>query len=195
MVRHGEVHNPDKILYGRLPDYHLSSRGVDQAHKTAESFANHDVTALYCSPLERTRETAAPISQVVGLEPQVRDKLIEAGNSFEGMRIKGLRSQLWNPKYWPRLRKPSIPSWGEPYTDIADRIFEVIAEARAAAEGHEAILVTHQLCVVAAARRARELPLAHNPANRQCELASVTSLIFQGENIIGVRYAEPAANI
>ncbi len=195
LVRHGEVFNPDKILYGRLPGWRLSDRGQRQADATAASFVGHEVTYLACSPLQRTQETSRPISEVVGLTPEPDGNLIEAGNSFEGLHIRGWDSDLWNPKYWPRLYRPDLPSWGEHYVDIADRMFVAIEHARKAAAGAEAILVTHQLCVVAAARRARQLPLAHNPADRQCDLASVTSLEFVGDEIVGVSYAEPAAGI
>lgn len=195
LVRHGEVHNPGKILYGRLPGYRLSDRGRAMAEATARSFEGHDVAHLVSSPLQRTRETAEPITRVTGLEPVIDPDVIEAGNSFEGLHVRGWDSDLWHPRYWPRLRRPSVPSWGEPYEDIADRMFAAIGRAREAAEGREAVIVTHQLCVVAAARRARGLPLAHNPATRQCDLSSVTSLVFVGDVIVDVRYAEPAAHL
>ncbi|KKO80961.1 hypothetical protein WU86_09760 [Corynebacterium xerosis] len=195
LVRHGEVHNPTKILYGRLSGYRLSDRGRAQAEATARSFAGHDVAYLACSPLQRTRETSEPMTAVTGLDPVIDPDVLEAGNSFEGLHVRGWDSDLWNPRYWPRLRRPSVPSWGEPYEEIADRMFTAIHRAREAAEGREAVIVTHQLCVVAAARRARDLPLAHNPADRQCDLSSVTSLVFLGDTIVEVRYAEPAAHL
>lgn len=195
LVRHGEVHNPAKILYGRLSGYRLSDRGRAQAEATARSFAGHDVAYLACSPLQRTRETSEPMTAVTGLDPVIDPDVLEAGNSFEGLHVRGWDSDLWNPRYWPRLRRPSVPSWGEPYEEIADRMFTAIHRAREAAEGREAVIVTHQLCVVAAARRARDLPLAHNPADRQCDLSSVTSLVFLGDTIVDVRYTEPAAHL
>ena len=195
LVRHGEVHNPAKILYGRLSGYRLSDRGRAQAEATARSFAGHDVAYLACSPLQRTRETSEPMTAVTGLDPIIDPDVLEAGNSFEGLHVRGWDSDLWNPRYWPRLRRPSVPSWGEPYEEIADRMFTAIHRAREAAGGREAVIVTHQLCVVAAARRARDLPLAHNPADRQCDLSSVTSLVFLGDTIVEVRYAEPAAHL
>lgn len=195
LVRHGEVHNPTKILYGRLSGYRLSDRGRAQAEATARSFAGHDVAYLACSPLQRTRETSEPMTAVTGLDPVIDPDVLEAGNSFEGLHVRGWDSDLWNPRYWPRLRRPSVPSWGEPYEEIADRMFTAIHRAREAAEGREAVIVTHQLCVVAAARRARDLPLAHNPADRQCDLSSVTSLVFLGDTIVDVRYTEPAAHL
>ena len=195
LVRHGEVHNPSQILYGRLPGYRLSDRGRAMAEATAESFAGHDVAYLACSPLQRTRETSEPMTEVTGLDPVIDPDVLEAGNTFEGLHVKGWASDLWNPKYWPRLRRPSLPSWGEHYEDIADRMFIAIDRAREAALGREAVIVTHQLCVVAAGRRARDLPLAHNPANRQCDLSSVTSIVFLGDTIVDVRYAEPAGHL
>ncbi|MDY0113393.1 MAG: histidine phosphatase family protein [Corynebacterium sp.] len=195
LIRHGEVHNPGKILYGRLPGYRLSDRGRAMAEATAEAFAGHDVAYVACSPLQRTRETCEPVTRVTGLEPVIDPDVLEAGNTFEGLHVRGWDSDLWNPRYWPRLRRPGVPSWGEPYEEIADRMFAAIGRAREAAEGREAIIVTHQLCVVAAARRARGLSLAHNPADRQCDLSSVTSLVFLGDTIVDVRYSEPAAHL
>lgn len=195
LVRHGEVYNPDKILYGRLPGWHLSERGQRQAAATASSFEGHDIRYFACSPLQRTQETSRPFTEVIGTKPNLDEDLLEAGNTFEGLHIKGIDSALWNPKYWPRLRRPSVPSWGEPYEEIADRMFHAIERAREAAEGAEAVLVTHQLCIIAAQRRARYLKLAHNPATRQCNLASVTSLIFVGDTIVDVRYSEPAGHL
>lgn len=195
LIRHGEVHNPGKILYGRLPGYRLSDRGRAMAEATAEAFAGHDLAYVACSPLQRTRETCEPVTRVTGLEPVIDPDVLEAGNTFEGLHVRGWDSDLWNPRYWPRLRRPGVPSWGEPYEEIADRMFAAIGRAREAAEGREAIIVTHQLCVVAAARRARGLSLAHNPADRQCDLSSVTSLVFLGDAIVDVRYSEPAAHL
>lgn len=195
LVRHGEVYNPDKILYGRLPGWHLSERGQRQAAATASSFEGHDIRYFACSPLQRTQETSRPFTEVIGTKPNLDEDLLEAGNTFEGLHIKGIDSALWNPKYWPRLRRPSVPSWGEPYEEIADRMFHAIERAREAAEGAEAVLVTHQLCIIAAQRRARYLKLAHNPATRQCDLASVTSLVFVGDTIVDVRYSEPAGHL
>ena len=68
VVRHGEVHNPEAILYGRLPDYHLSELGRQMAQAAADHLADRDVTYVVSSPLERAQETAAPIAQAHGLQ-------------------------------------------------------------------------------------------------------------------------------
>ena len=123
LVRHGEVYNPDKLLSPESPGYHLSSRGHSMAARTAESFSDHDVVYLASSPLQRTMETADAIAKVTGLDVELDKRLIESGNDFEGLHIKGLRSALWNPRHWPKLRNPLRPSWGEPYEDIVERMW------------------------------------------------------------------------
>ncbi|HJF11440.1 histidine phosphatase family protein [Corynebacterium falsenii] len=195
LVRHGEVHNPDRILYGRLPGYHLSERGRNMAYATAAELADHDVVRLVASPLQRAQETTRPFAEKLGLDVVTDERIIEAGNDLEGLHIKGVRSALWNPRRWPMLRKPAEPSWGEPYTQIRDRMWEAIDDARTAARGHEAVLISHQLPIVMIQRDVQGLPLAHNPAVRQCELASVTSLVFDGADLTDMFYAEPAQEI
>ncbi|WKD59896.1 histidine phosphatase family protein [Corynebacterium caspium] len=193
LVRHGEVYNPERILYGRLPDYHLSARGTSQAARTAAIFQAHDVVYLAASPLQRAQETAAPFASITGQEIRTDEDLLEAGNKFEGLRTKGWRSQLWNPKYWPLLLNPIEPSWGESYADIFSRMWSAVERARNAAEGHEAILVSHQLPIVTVQRHAAGKPLAH--MSRQCNLASVTSLVFAGNTLVDHHYSEPAREI
>lgn len=195
LVRHGEVYNPDKILYGRIPGYHLSARGRSQAAATAKSFVGHSVRFLASSPLQRALETSEPFAEVAGLEPEIDHDLLEAGNQFEGLRVRGVRSQLWSPKYWSLMKNPLLPSWGEHYEDICRRMMVAVKRARLKAEGGEAILVTHQLPIVCVQRRVRGLPLAHNPSARQCELASVTSLVFLDNDITDIFYSEPAREI
>ncbi|MBK4156931.1 histidine phosphatase family protein [Corynebacterium macginleyi] len=195
LVRHGEVYNPDKILYGRIPGYHLSSRGHSMAARTAESFRDHDVTYLAASPLQRTQETARPIAQVTGLNVDVDKALIESGNQFEGLHIKGLRSALWHPRHWPNLVNPLEPSWGEAYEGIAERMLGAVDRARTAAEGHEAVLVSHQLPIVMVQRTVLGQRLPHAPWNRECALASVTSLLFADNQITDIFYSSPAQEI
>ena len=195
LVRHGEVYNPDKILYGRIPGYHLSSRGHSMAARTAEAFRGHDVTYLVASPLQRTQETAQPISKVTGLDVDVDKSVIESGNRFDGLRTKGWNSQLWNPQRWPLLRNPLQPSWGEPFEEIAARMMNTVERARQKAEGHEAIIVSHQLPIVMVQRTALGKRLAHAPWDRECDLASVTSLVFQDDQLIDIFYSSPAQAI
>lgn len=193
LVRHGEVYNPKKILYGRMPGYHLSSRGNSMAVATSKYFRGRDVTYLAASPLERAQETARPIAEVTGCEVQTRDDIVEAGNTFEGLRTKGWRSQLINPIRWRHMTNPLEPSWGEPYQEIFQRMWGAVEDARENTEGHEAVLVSHQLPIVMVQRHVQGKPLAH--ASRNCDLASVTSLVFDGDSVVDWAYNTPAQDI
>jgi len=193
LLRHGEVHNPEGILYGRLPGYHLSEDGVLMAKAAAKWFAGRDVAALFSSPMERARETSEPLAETFGLPVTVEDRLTEAANRFEGMTFGVGKGSLRRPANWPSLYNPFRPSWGESYEEIASRMLEAAADARDAARGHEAICVSHQLPIWIARRRAERRKLWHHPTRRQCQLASVTSFVYEGNRLVAVSYAEPAA--
>ena len=87
VLRHGEVHNPEGVLYGRLPDFHLSVRGREMADRAAAALADRDVVSVIASPLDRAQETAGPIASVHGLEIITDPRVIEAGNVFEGRQL------------------------------------------------------------------------------------------------------------
>jgi broad specificity phosphatase PhoE len=192
LVRHGEVHNPDKILYGRIPGFHLSEAGRLMAKAAADYLAGRDVTVLRSSPLQRALETAEPIAAELGLPVQVDDRLIEPWNYFEGMRFAVGDGALRQPRHWVQLRNPLRPSWGEPYRDVAARVLAAAAEAARDADGHEAACVSHQLPIWTARSSAEGRRLWHDPRKRECALGSVTSLMFAGDKVIGVHYAEPS---
>ncbi|MDQ0377717.1 histidine phosphatase family protein [Amycolatopsis thermophila] len=192
LLRHGEVHNPDGILYGRLPGFHLSERGKRQALTVAEALAAHDIVHVVASPLQRAQETAAPIAAAHRLDVQTDERLIEAGNQFEGQRVAVGDGALRQPRHWSKLRNPFLPSWGEPYVEIAHRMFAAVQRARGKAEGHEALCVSHQLPIWTLRRFLEAKPLWHDPRRRQCSLASLTSLVFDGEELREIVYSEPA---
>ena len=192
LLRHGEVFNPDKVLYGRLAGFRLSEAGAAMAERAAGYLAGRDVTYLASSPLERAQQTAKPIAAEFGLEIVADEDLIEAANAFEGKRVAGPGGVLKYPSNWPLFRNPARPSWGEPYQQILQRMLAAAQRARKHAEGHEAVCVSHQLPIVCLRRYAEGKRLWHDPRRRQCSLASLTSLIFEDERILGVTYAEPA---
>lgn len=194
LLRHGEVHNPGGVLYGRLPDFHLSEEGRLMAKAAAGFLAGRDVVLLRSSPLDRTRETAAPLAAQFEVEVSTDDRLIEPTNVFEGTTVGVGSGALRNPANWRYLYDPFRPSWGEPYRDVAARMLAAMADAAQAARGHEAVLVSHQLPIWIARRAAEGRHLWHNPAHRQCALASVTSFSYTGDRITGVSYAEPAGH-
>jgi broad specificity phosphatase PhoE len=193
LVRHGEVHNPTRILYGRLPGYRLSELGVQMAKAAAESLQGHDVTLLRSSPLERARQTAEPFAALFHLAVEIDERLIESTNAFQGHRFGVGDGVLRDPRNWWRLRDPFRPSWGEPYADIAARMLAALNDARATAEGHEAVLVSHQLPIWTLRRFVEHRRLWHDPRRRQCALASLTSFHFTGTHIDGIAYTDPAA--
>jgi broad specificity phosphatase PhoE len=197
LLRHGEVHNPDKVLYGRLPGYRLSETGEAMALAAAEgladSVASHPpITRVVSSPLERARQTAAPIAGKLDLPVEVDDRLIEAGNAFEGLRVGVGDGALRSPQHWWKLRNPFRPSWGEPYVEIAARMLAAVEAARDAARGAAAVCVSHQLPIWTLRLHLEGRRYAHDPRRRQCGLASVTSLTYDGDRFVGLSYAEPA---
>lgn len=192
VMRHGEVHNPEKILYGRLPDYHLSDRGQAQAEAVAQWLATRDITHVVASPLERAQETAAPIAARRGIAVATDDELIESLNVFQGQRVSPGDGALRDPRNWWHLRNPRTPSWGEPYAEIAARMKRAVLRARETADGHEAVCVSHQLPVETLRRAMTDKPLHHFPTRRMCNLASVTSFYFDGGDCVGWGYAELA---
>jgi broad specificity phosphatase PhoE len=195
VVRHGEVHNPTKILYGRLPGYKLSELGVQMAKAVAESLAGRDVAYVVASPLERARQTAEPIAAEFRLPVAADERLIESTNVFEGKRVGVGDGALRSPRNWWALRDPFGPSWGEPYKAVAARMYAALLAAREAAEGHEAVCVSHQLPIWTLRRYAEHKRLWHDPRRRQCALASVTAFHFDGTRITGIAYTEPAAHL
>lgn len=192
LLRHGEVHNPTGILYGRLPGYRLSDAGEAMARKAADWFGDKDVVHVVSSPLERARQTAAPIAERLALDVRVDERLIEAANDFEGSRFGVGDGALKHPGNWWKLRNPWKPSWGEPYAEIAARMLAAAEAARDAAHGHAAVCVSHQLPIWTLRLHLEGRRYLHDPRRRQCGLASVTSLVYDGERLAGIGYAEPA---
>jgi broad specificity phosphatase PhoE len=192
LVRHGAVENPRGVLYGRLPGFHLSAEGRVMAKAAADFLAGRDVTVLRSSPLERALETAEPIAAQFGLDVLVDERLIEPWNHFEGMTFGVGDGALRRPAHWRHLWNPVRPSWGEPYVAIAARMRAAMSDAAAAARGHEAVCVSHQLAIWVARRSVDGHRLWHDPRRRQCALASVTSFTYHEGRVTGVTYAEPA---
>lgn len=203
LLRHGLVHNPDEILYGRLPGYHLSDVGRAMADRVARHLAGADITYLAASPLERAAETAKPLAEVLRLDVVTDPRLIEPHNVFEGTAFAVGDGVLKRPANWGKVRDPFTPSWGEPYLSIARRMLGAVYAAVAAATertehgavGHQALLVSHQLPIWTIRRFLEGKRLWHNPSRRQCGLASLTTLTFVGGVLSAVGYSEPAADL
>jgi broad specificity phosphatase PhoE len=196
VARHGEVENPEKILYGRQPGWRLSNRGQQMAETLGEWSKSINLGALHVSPLQRAQETAAPIARAHGIEITTDDRLIEAANVFEGKSFELGSGVLKHPSSWRHLYNPWKPSWGEPYDEQINRMLAAIFAARKAANGKDAIVVSHQLPIWTLRSAIEGRSLLHDPRKRICTLASVTSVHFDDEGVIsGLSYSEPAGHL
>ena len=196
VVRHGEVHNPESILYGRQPGWRLSERGLAMADAVAQWSSELSLGAIHSSPLERAQQTASPIAQVHGLKITTDNQLIEAANIFEGKPFGVGDGVLRRPSAWRHLWNPWRPSWGQPYLDQVARMKSAVEHARQAAEGKDAIVVSHQLPIWILRSSIEGRPFLHDPRRRQCSLASVTSLHFDASGkVVGLTYSEPAGHL
>jgi broad specificity phosphatase PhoE len=193
-VRHGEVFNPKGLLYERLEGFPLSERGHGMALAAAEELARmgRDIGSLYVSPLERTRQSAAPIAQKFQLLPQIEERIIEPWNKLKGYPI-GARGIVAKPALAIHLYNPLKPSWGEPYAEIASRMTEAALTGFRASEGADVVFVSHQLPIWMTYLSASGLSLPHNPRSRRCSLSSITSFDVEDGKLVPVDYREPGA--
>ena len=192
LVRHGEVDNPRRILYGRLPGYGLSSDGRRMAKQAADHIGSLErpVTGLVCSPLQRTRESSEPFTERFGLEPVIDERVIEPTNVFEGRRM---RRALANPFNWHHLREPALPSWGEPYAQVVARMDAAMRDAWASVPSGDVVIVSHQLPIWITHLSVAGMPMQHDPRRRRCALSSVTSFQLDDGTWSEISYAEPAS--
>ena len=205
LVRHGEVHNPEGILYGRMPGYGLSQRGFEMADRVAEVLPQKDphLRALVASPLQRAQETIAPLAARLDLPVTTDERVIEAQNDFEGTRVTK-DSLLRDPRSLYLARNPLRPSWGEPYLDQALRVRAAMMTLRARLleiareEGLDevsGVIVSHQLPIWSTRLWTEGRPLAHDPRKRQCALASVTSFSDGSGTLDAVEYDDIAGDM
>ena len=144
MVRHGRTPTTGKVLPGRAKGLHLSDDGVAEAKRVAERIAEmKKVSAIYASPLERTRETAAPIAKTLGLDIITHKGLLECDfGSWTGASL----TSLMKKKEWTTVqRAPSsfrFPN-GESFTEMQTRIVGALDEIRRAHPGKVVVCVSH----------------------------------------------------
>jgi broad specificity phosphatase PhoE len=147
------------------------------------------IAAVVSSPLERARESAEPFAELFGIEPVIDERVIEPTNVFEGRRMK---RALVNPLNWRHLRRPALPSWGEPYAEVIARMEAAMRDAWTRTEAGDAVIVSHQLPIWVTHLHIAGLPARHDPRRRRCALSSVTSFERDGDRWVEVGYAEPA---
>ncbi|CAN5266415.1 histidine phosphatase family protein [soil metagenome] len=199
LVRHGEVFNPEHVLYGRLPGFGLSDLGRQIAQSAADELVerNRPVAALFASPLQRAQESAAPLSAAFDLPIQTEPRIIEPTNSFEGMSPHMRNAALRHPQNWPLVMNPFKPSWGEPYKSITARMIAALHDAfdSVVGGGGDVVLVSHQLPIWATHLEITGQRLWHDPRKRRCNLSSITSFERVGGLFIEVGYEDPAAEL
>jgi broad specificity phosphatase PhoE len=192
LVRHGEVENPKGVVYGRLPGYNLSERGLRQAAEAARRLQHADIGVVRASPLERAQETAGAIAALHGLDVVTDERLTESATTLEGI-TRDVLSLLRSPAHLWSFRNPLRPSWGETFGEIRTRMFSALSDALAEAGGREVVLVSHQtpVLVTRLALARRRLPpwLAGMP----CETGSVTTLVLNGAQLVRATYFRPSA--
>ncbi len=196
LIRHGEVHNPSGVLYGRLPHFRLSERGHEMARRAAEELKASGVKigALYTSPLLRTQESAGHIEKLFGVDAKTDERLIEPYNIFEGRKLSA-RTVAIRPHLVYHLRNPYSPSWGESSVAIVARMVEAMTELAAKTEGGDLVIVTHQLPIWITHRHLAGLRLAHNPSKRRCALSSITTFELTKDGLVEKDYKDPAASL
>lgn len=139
LVRHGEVHNPENILYGRLPGYRLSETGKTQAHIMGKFLKDTPISAVYASPLQRTQETASIlISYQKGLSIRADERLIEVGTPLQGTSgdaLLKIRFDFYQEQY--------VKAGGETILDIHERMQKIITEIAEKHKGEHILAVSH----------------------------------------------------
>lgn len=197
LLRHGHVHNPDKVLYGRLPKFRLSDAGVEMAQAVADYLVAEgiEVGRVVASPLERAQQTAAPIAAAFDLEIATDERVIEAGNAYEGQPLQSGARDFAHPRNWWLLRNPWKPSWGEPYVEQQARMWDAIRDAAVANPDSDTVIVSHQLPIWVARLSFEKRRYLHDPRSRECSLASLTSFTFEDGDPVSMDYREPAAHV
>jgi len=196
-VRHGEVFNPQGVLYGRLPNYRLSDLGAQMAEAAAAELRQRGrpVVRVIASPLVRAQESAAPIGAAFSLPVETDERVIEPTNRFEGKRMRGPGGALRDPRNWPSLINPMRPSWGEPFRSVSTRMLAAIHDAWTSVDEGDVVLVSHQLPIWMVHRTLARERLAHDPRTRRCALSSITTLSWRGDHFEETGYSSPAAHL
>jgi broad specificity phosphatase PhoE len=168
------VFNPDGILYGRMSGFGLSKLGHRMAQSAADDLVARDrpMTSLRLSPLQRTRESAAPIAAAFDLKLEIDERIIEPTNHFEGTVMS---RALKNPVNWPFLVNPARPTWGEAYKSIEKRMLAAIDDAFDSVDDGDVVLVSHQLPIWVAHLSVAGERFWHDPRKRRCSLSSITT--------------------
>ena len=165
LIRHGETaHNAGRIALGRH-DIPLNDRGLAGAQAIARTYGSgaHDISTIYSSPLQRARDTAAPLAARLGLDVLVEPDLIEMDiGELEEMSFPEVRERYpeflgaWFSGQAPDARMPG----GETLREVQERAWTAVSAAREAHPAGEVVAVTHNFVILTLICRAIALPLA-----------------------------------
>ena len=138
LIRHGEVYNPDGIIYGRLPNFGLSDKGKTEIGRTADFLLDKHIEKIYSSPLERTRQTAEIIKNKLGISTiHFSDQLLEVKTSYQGRKFSDLDA-LQSEVYL----KPLSPT-DETIKQIANRMKSFIEKLIREEKGKHIVVCSH----------------------------------------------------
>jgi broad specificity phosphatase PhoE len=137
IVRHGEVHNPTSVFYGRLPNFGLSERGRQQAQGAARYLEDRPLAVIFASPQQRAQETAGFLAEHhPGLEILTDERLDEIYTPYDGEALNKMAAIGWN------LYKDTAPEFEQP-DDVVQRTQDFLAQIRRECSGNEIAAVTH----------------------------------------------------
>jgi len=193
LVRHGEVKNPDNIIYGRLPNFGLNNLGRQEAEQAAEylkKVIHGDLKSIFASPLLRARQTAKIISRFFpSVEILVQEKLIEGDLGWEGKKKADLIKQgIWQTY----LDQPSKITTGEGFLGIQKRIASWLKQMIKDVKDSQFVVVTHQDVIRSLTLYLEKRPL--DDLNKiPCNTGSVTTVkLDEGLKLLEpVLYWEP----
>jgi broad specificity phosphatase PhoE len=192
LVRHCDVRNPDGVLYGHLPDFPLSEKGVRQAHALGRYFARTRARQIYSSPLERARQTAEIIASYLdSVQITYTDDLIE---TRFGLYLQGVppKQVPWRRPLWLiHMVWPGLLGNDETVAELAARIRRPLLRLLADHPGDGGICVSHgdpiQGFWVASEGRPR-----YALHRLQCAKGGLLELDYDGEALRRLRYLSPA---
>jgi probable phosphoglycerate mutase len=143
LIRHGSNHTVGKSIAGRMPGVHLDEKGQAQAERLAERLSRMTLDAVYCSPLERTYETAAPLARRFGLQIHTSERLLEVDmgdwTGFEFQQLLG--DPMWQ-RYNTFRAGTRIPN-GELIVEVQHRMVTEVERLRKEYPDGAAAIVSH----------------------------------------------------
>lgn len=192
-IRHGQVENPQKVIYERLPGFHLSEKGQQQVQTTARYLTQLDhavhATALYSSPLDRTVETSQILlkelnttreeNNLIPLSLTTDPHLIEAGNAFRGQRLGHGKATPFSRHNLAKYLNIWKPGWGESYAHISQRMCEFTFDRVDAHPGESFIIISHESPIWTLCQYLETGKASSNVLSRETALASITTLLIE----------------